>query len=75
MRTSPLLCRIHARLHADERGFTMVEAMVAGMILAIGAFAVAQSLQFGLKSTGMARQRAAAETFANQQMEQARTLN
>src|SRR5438034_2126978 len=75
MRTPPLLCRIHARLHSDERGFTMVEAMVAGMILALGAFAVAQSLQFGLKSTGMARQRAAAETFANQQMEQARTLN
>jgi len=75
MRTAPLLCRIHARVHSDERGFTMVEAMVAGMILAIGAFAVAQSLQFGLKTTGMARQRAAAETFANQQMEQARTLN
>ena len=75
MRTAPLFCRIHARLHSDERGFTMVEAMVAGMILAIGAFAVAQSLQFGLKTTGMARQRAAAETFANQQMEQARTLN
>lgn len=75
MRTPPLLCRIHARLHSEERGFTMVEAMVAGMILALGAFAVAQSLQFGLKSTGMARQRAAAETFANQQMEQARTLN
>jgi type II secretory pathway pseudopilin PulG len=75
MRTSPLLCRIHARLHTDERGFTMVEAMIAGMILALGAFAIAQSLQFGLKATGMARQRAAAETFANQQMEQARTLN
>ena len=75
MRTARLLCRIHARLHSDERGFTMVEAMVAGMILAIGAFAVAQSLQFGLKSTAIARQRAAAETFANQQMEQARTLN
>jgi type II secretory pathway pseudopilin PulG len=75
MRTAPLLCRIHARLHSDERGFTMVEAMVAGMILAIGAFAVAQSLQFGLKQTGMARQRAAAQALANHEMELARALN
>jgi hypothetical protein len=49
--------------------------MVAGMILAIGAFAVAQSLQFGLRTTALARQRAAAESFANQQMEIARTYS
>ncbi len=75
MKKAPLLCRIHARLHCDERGFSMVEAMVAGMVLAVGAFAIAQSLQFGLKTTGIARQRAAAESYANQQMEAARSLN
>lgn len=75
MKSTPLLCRNHARLHSDERGFSMVEAMVAGMILAIGAFAVAQSLQFGLRTTALARQRAAAESFANQQMEIARTYS
>ncbi len=75
MTSGGLFTEIHARLHSDERGFTMVEAMVAGMILAIGAFAVAQSLQFGLKTTGLARQRAAAQALANQAMEQARALN
>jgi len=75
MRQATLFTRIHARLHSDERGFTLVEALIAGLILALGSFAVAQSLQFGLKTTGLARQRAAAAALANQQMELARTLN
>jgi PKD repeat protein len=69
-----LFVRLHARLH-DERGFTMVEAMVAGFVLAIGAFAVANSLQYGLYTSGIARQRTAAEQLANQQLELARALN
>jgi type II secretory pathway pseudopilin PulG len=69
-----LFVRMRAQLH-DERGFTMVEAMVAGLVLAIGAFGIAQSLQFGLKTTGIARQRTAAEALANQQLELARALN
>ena len=75
MRQATLFARIHARLHSDERGFTLAEAMIAGLILALGSFAVAQSLHFGLKTTGLARQRAAADALGNQQMELARTLN
>jgi len=75
MRQATLFTRIHARLHSDERGFTLVEALIAGLILALGSFAIAQSLQFGLKTTGLARQRAAADAMGNQQMELARTLN
>ncbi len=53
----------------------MVEAMVAGMVLAVAAFGVAQALEFGLNQTGIARQRTAAAALANQQMELARALN
>ncbi|MEX0756176.1 MAG: PKD domain-containing protein [Actinomycetota bacterium] len=65
----------HARLHADERGFTLVEGMVAGMILAVGAFAVAQALGYGLTTSGLARERLAAQAGAEEQMEFARSLN
>ena len=75
MRQATLFARIHARLHSDERGFTLAEAMIASLILALGSFAVAQSLHFGLKTTGLARQRAAADALGNQQMELARTMN
>ncbi|MEX2275651.1 MAG: PKD domain-containing protein [Actinomycetota bacterium] len=67
--------RMHARLHRDERGFTVIEAMVAGMVLAIGSFAVASSLSYGLDTTGLARQRLAAQATAEQEIEYARSLN
>ena len=63
------------RLHDEERGLGMIEAMVAGMILAIGAFAVAQALSYGLNQTQVARQRQAAEALANEELEAARALN
>jgi Tfp pilus assembly protein PilV len=53
----------------------MIEAMVAGMVLAIGAFAVAQALSYGLTQTQIARQRQAAEALANEELEAARALN
>jgi type II secretory pathway pseudopilin PulG len=59
----------------DEGGFSLVEAMAAITILAIGIFAVAQALTFGLGSTGLSRQRLAARAALDQQMEQARALN
>lgn len=69
------LLRVRSRLHNEEAGFTIVESMVAGMVLAVGAFAVANSLSYGLDATGLARQRLAAQTTAEQQMELARSLN
>lgn len=67
--------RMHDRLHRDERGFTVIEAMVAGMVLAIGSFAVASSLSYGLDTTALARQRLAAQATAEQEIEYARSLN
>ena len=69
--------RLRARLSRldDEAGFSLVEAMAAITILAIGIFAVAQALTFGLGSTGLSRQRLAARAALDQQMEEARALN
>ena len=63
-----------ARLRHEE-GFTLVEAMAALSILAIGIFAAAQALTAGLVTTGLSRQRLAARSALDQQMEDARTLN
>jgi type II secretory pathway pseudopilin PulG len=69
--------RLRARLSRldDEAGFSLVEAMAAISILAVGIFAVAQALTFGLGSTGLSRQRLAARAALDQQMEEARALN
>jgi hypothetical protein len=66
------LCR---RLSRDEQGFSLVEALVAVFILAVGSFAVLQALNFGLTSTGLSRQRQTAEAIINEELEQARGLN
>ena len=58
-----------------EGGFTIVEAMISITVLAVGALAVAQSVTFGLESTGLARNRLAARAGLEQQMELARALN
>src|SRR6266550_9144449 len=69
--------KLRARLSRldDEAGFSLVEAMAAITILAVGIFAVAQALTFGLGSTGLSRQRLAARAALDQQMEEARALN
>jgi type II secretory pathway pseudopilin PulG len=59
----------------DESGFTIVEAVVSVMILAVGGFAVAQAMTFGLETSGASRERLAARAGAEQQMELARALN
>jgi prepilin-type N-terminal cleavage/methylation domain-containing protein len=66
--------RLRHRL-AEDDGFTLVEAMVSITILAVGAFAVAQSMIFGLSTTGLSRQRLASRAALDQQMEEARALN
>ena len=58
-----------------EGGFTIVEAMISITILAVGAFAVAQAMIFGLSTTGLSRQKLSSRAAVDQQMEEARALN
>jgi type II secretory pathway pseudopilin PulG len=62
------------RVHTGEGGFSIIEGVMAGMILALGAFAVGSSLSTALQVTGYARQKQGAEALANQAIEQARAL-
>ncbi|MBI4259531.1 MAG: PKD domain-containing protein [Actinobacteria bacterium] len=64
-----------SRVHREEAGMSVVEGLMAGLILAIGAFAVAQALTYGLDQTALARQRQTAEGLANEEIEVARALN
>jgi type II secretory pathway pseudopilin PulG len=66
------LCR---RLARDDEGFSLVEALIAVFILAVGAFAVLQALNFGLTTSAVSRQRQTAEQLVGQEIEQARGLN
>ena len=65
---------LRRRMNA-EGGFTIVEAMISITILAVGALAVAQSITFGLETTGLARNRLTARAHLEQQMELSRALN
>lgn len=53
----------------------MVEAIVAISILAVASVGAAQSLTFGLRTSGMSRERLAARSVADREMEYARSLN
>lgn len=68
-----LLRRCHAL--RDEGGFTLVEALAAITLLGVGSFAAAQAITLGLSTSGVARQRLAARSAVDQQMEEARALN
>ena len=67
--------RMAARLASDEEGFSLIEAMMAAFVLAVGAFAIIQALGFSLTSTGLSRQRQSAGAILNQEIELARGLN
>lgn len=75
MRYVPRSLRRQYRRLSDEGGFTLVEVLAAITILSVGAFAAAQALLFGLSTSGLARERLAARTALDEQMETARSLN
>ncbi len=69
-----LRVRLRARLHSDERGFTLIEMIVAIGIIATAMTALAYTATIGFTYGSLARQKQTATGIADQIMEQARGL-
>jgi type II secretory pathway pseudopilin PulG len=65
--------RIHARLH-DERGFSLLETLVAITVIFGSVIALAYTATIGFGYQSLSRQRQAANGIANEVMEQIRGL-
>jgi type II secretory pathway pseudopilin PulG len=69
-----LFVRIRARLHDDERGFSLVETVIAITIIFGSLITLAMSASTGFRYVGIGREEQAANQIANQLMEEARGL-
>lgn len=75
MRTnSGLFVRIHARLHSDERGFSLLESVIAITIIFGSLITLAMSASSGFRYVAIGREEQAANQIANQLMEEVRGL-
>jgi type II secretory pathway pseudopilin PulG len=73
-RNAGLLVRVHARLHDDERGFSLIETVIAVTVIFGSLITLAMSASTGFRYVGIGREQQAANQIANQLMEQARGL-
>jgi Tfp pilus assembly protein PilV len=69
-----LHARLRARLRSDERGFTIIESMIAITVIFASLTALAYTATIGFKATAYARERITADGVANQIMEEIRGL-
>jgi type II secretory pathway pseudopilin PulG len=69
-----LVERLRARVHRDERGFTMLETVIAIGIITSALVSLAYTATGGFRYVAFARERQAADQIANQTMETVRGL-
>lgn len=67
--------RLRARLHGDERGFTLIETMIAITIIFSCLTALAFTATSGFRYMALARERQSATGLATKVMEEARALD
>src|SRR5256885_12402490 len=65
---------LRARLRSDERGFTIIESVIAITVIFASLTALAYTATIGFKATAYARERITADGVANQIMEEIRGL-
>ena len=68
-RKSGFFVRIHARLHDDERGFSLIETVIAITVIFGSLITLAMSASTGFRYVGIGREQQAANQVANQLME------
>jgi type II secretory pathway pseudopilin PulG len=73
-RKGGLFVHVHARLHDDERGFSLLETVIAITVIFGSLITLAMSASTGFRYIGIGREQQAANQVANQLMEQARGL-
>jgi prepilin-type N-terminal cleavage/methylation domain-containing protein len=69
-----LRVRLRARLHSDERGFTMLEVIIALSLVTAALVTLAYSATNGFRFIAFARERQAADQIGNSVMEDVRGL-
>jgi prepilin-type N-terminal cleavage/methylation domain-containing protein len=69
-----LKVRLRARLHSDERGFTMLEVIIALSLVTAALVTLAYTATNGFRYIAFARERQAADQIGNMVMEEVRGL-
>ncbi len=74
MRRPGWLARVRVRAHSDERGFTLLETVIAVTVVFGSLLMLAYTATIGFTYASLARERQSATGLANQVMEQVRGL-
>jgi len=74
MRRPGWLARVRVRAHSDERGFTLLETVIAVTVVFGSLLMLAYTATIGFTYVSLARERQSATGLANQVMEQVRGL-